>query len=312
MRCVVLGGRGFIGSHLVRALAASGHAVRSFDRPGAALPGYEPVEGVDWIEGDFLDRSALAAALAGCTVCYHLVSTTTPSTSNVDPLFDIESNLKGSVALLSVARSAGLRKIVFLSSGGTVYGQPRTLPIAEDHPTFPLCSYGIVKLAIERYLELEHRLHGLDYTVLRAANPFGEGQRTDAAQGAIAVFLGRALRGAPIEIWGDGSAVRDYLYIDDLVEAIMRAGECAAEERIINIGSGRGLSLNEVLDAIERVTGRPTQRVYRPARALDVAVSLLDIGRAERVLGWRPRVGFETGLRRFAAWLAGQAPSSAG
>lgn len=305
MRCLVLGGRGFIGSHLVDALLVRGFPVRCFDRPHVVSLGDAHLTNPNFelYEGDLASENDVAEALEGCKVCYHLVSTTLPKSSNEDPVFDIETNVLGTVRLLTHAVKAGMKKVIFVSSGGTVYGVPTQTPIPEEHPTDPICSYGITKLAIEKYLGLFKQLHGLDYTVLRLANPYGERQRTHASQGAVAVFLGKVLRGESVEIWGDGSVVRDYIHIADVVDALLVALERTGNEHIFNIGAGRGHSLNEVLDAIERVTGRTADRRYLPGRAFDVPASVLSIARAKQSLGWSPKVGFEQGLEKFAAWL---------
>lgn len=303
-RCLVLGGRGFIGSHLVDALLRQGYVVRCFDRPNVIPLGDTHLGNPNFelYEGDFASEADIAAALVDCDICYHLVSTTLPKTSNADPVFDIQSNLLNTVDLLTYAVKSGLKKIIFVSSGGTVYGEPLQVPIPETHPTDPVCSYGITKLAIEKYLGLFHRLYGLDYTVLRLANPFGEGQRIHSSQGAVAVFLGKVLRGEPIEIWGDGSIVRDYVYIADVVNALMLSIKQSTEEHVFNIGSGHGHSLNDVLDLIEKVTGLSAERRYALGRAFDVPVSVLNIARAREFLGWSPQVDFESGLYKFAAW----------
>ena len=305
LRCLVLGGRGFMGSHLINALLARGHEVVCFDRPHVA-PLDSRQQGhpaFRLVEGDFLSEADVASVLRGCDVCFHLVSTTLPQSSNADPVFDIETNLVGTVRFLAQARDAGLRKLIFVSSGGTVYGVPTKVPIDEAHPTNPTCSYGITKLAIEKYLDLFRKLHGPEYRVLRIANPYGEMQRTHASQGAVAVFLGKALRGEPIEIWGDGSVVRDYVYIGDVIDAFVRAMEYDGPERVFNIGSGKGLSLNDVLDTIDSVLGKPCQRRYIAGRDFDVPASVLSIERAASQLGWRPRVEFSSGVRRSAEWL---------
>lgn len=176
------------------------------------------------------------------------------------------------------------------------------MPIPESHPTNPLCSYGITKLSIEKYLDLFNHLYGLNYTVLRIANPYGERQRLQASQGAVAVFLGKILRGEPIDIWGDGSIVRDYIYISDVIDALM-ASLKETEEHIFNIGSGHGHSLNEILDVIERVTGRSSIRQYLPARSFDVPESVLSIEKARKILGWEPKIDFDTGVHKFTCWL---------
>ena len=180
-RCLVLGGRGFIGSHLTGALLAQGHQVRCFDRPSAGASDVQAADHAtcEFFVGDFTNQNDLARALEGIDTCFHLISTTLPKSSNADPAFDIESNVLGTVRMLTQAVRTGVRKVVFVSSGGTVYGVPESVPIAETHPTDPVCSYGIAKLAIEKYLALFHAERGLDYTVLLLANPFGEVQRIE-------------------------------------------------------------------------------------------------------------------------------------
>lgn len=304
-RCLVLGGLGFIGSHLVDALLQAGYLVRCFDRPHVAPGGFRhmDVPNYELFEGDFVNEADVSAALEGCDVCYHLVLTTLPKSSNVNPIFDVESNVIGTVRLLTHALKSGLKKVIFVSSGGTIYGSPQHVPIEETHPTDPVCSYGITKLTIEKYLGLFKQLHGLDCAILRIANPYGERQRTHASQGAIAVFLDKALRGEPVEIWGDGSVVRDYIYISDVIDALLSVINHTGERHVFNIGSGRGHSLNEVLGYIESETGRTIERRYLPSRSFDVPVNVLSIKRAQHDLNWSPKLGLDQGLRRFAHWL---------
>lgn len=303
--CLVLGGRGFIGSHLVTHLLSEGYRVRCFDRPNVLPIGSSHLDNPSFelIEGDFTSDADIERALDSCKVCFHLISTTLPKSSNADPLFDVETNLMGTLRLLQHAVKSGLKKMVFVSSGGTVYGAPQSVPIKEEHPNDPISSYGITKLAIEKYLFLFHTLHGLEYNVLRLANPYGEGQRIHASQGAVAVFLGHAQAGEPIEIWGDGSVVRDYIYIGDVVAALMATLRYQGVQRVFNIGSGVGLSLNQVLDALERLLGRSVQRNYLAGRSFDVPASVLCINRARECLDWRPLVAFDEGLARFSRWL---------
>jgi UDP-glucose 4-epimerase len=302
--CLVLGGGGFIGSHLAEALLAAGHRVRLFERPHLmALTAPGIAARAETVTGDFLNYGDLARALSGIEVVFHLISTTLPKPSNDNPVYDVETNLVGSLRLLELCRAHRVRKVVFSSSGGTVYGVPASVPIAEAHPTEPLCSYGIQKLAIEKYLQLEHALHGLDYCILRPSNPYGERQRTDVAQGAIAVFLERALRGEPIEIWGDGSVVRDYVYVGDVAEAFVRAVSYEGAQRVFNVGSGAGTSLKELIEKIGVLLGRKLAVDYRPARRVDVPVNVLDASAAARHLGWRPRTPLAQGLQRTCDWM---------
>lgn len=304
MRCLVLGGGGFLGSHLIDALLAEGHSVRVLARSGSSrvLP-MRAEAGIEWIKGDFLNREQLEAAVAGCDAVYHLISTTLPHASNQHPADDLQSNVSGTLQLLDcIVRHRGCR-IIFVSSGGTIYGLPQTIPIPETHPTEPLCAYGIGKLAIEKYIHLYHHLYGLDYCILRLANPFGERQRVAAAQGAITIFLDRVLRGQTIEIWGDGLVIRDYFHVSDASQAMLQALTYHGCERIFNIGSGHGLSLNDVLAHIESLLETPVHRRYLPSRPCDVPISVLDVSRAARHLNWQPQLCFSEGLARTASWL---------
>lgn len=306
MKCLILGGAGFIGSHLAEALLAEGHQVRIFDRPNLVRP-MELVadERIEWFEGDFLNADDLALVLPGSEAVFHLVSATLPKSSNDNPAYDVETNVIGTLRLLDIARTSGVQRVIFASSGGTVYGLPRTLPISETHPTDPLVSYGIAKLTIEKYLNMYHVLHGLDYCVLRLSNPYGERQRASASQGAVAVFLHKAIHNEPIHIWGDGNVTRDYIYIKDAAAALVRALSCKGEQRVFNIGSGQGLSLNQVLEAIEELLGRPVARTYEQERKFDVPANILDISRARDLLGWRPLIDFPAGLERTLRWMRG-------
>jgi UDP-glucose 4-epimerase len=297
---LVLGGAGFIGSHLVDALLHEGCRVRVFDR----MPRPSRLDAsVEFCEAEFTHGAELTAALDGCQTVFHLLATTDPKTSNDDPVHDLESNLTTTVRLLELARRSRVKKIVFASSGGTVYGVPETVPIAEHHETRPICSYGIHKLAIEQYLHLYHRLHGFDYSVLRISNAFGERQRPNASQGAVTVFLDKALRGQEIDVWGDGSVVRDYVYVRDVVSAFCEAARHTGMTKTFNIGSGRGTSVNELLSSIEALLGAPVSRRYLPTRPFDVPINVLDTSLAAEHLGWRPQHTFERGLSRTLEWL---------
>jgi len=303
VKCLVLGGGGFIGSHVVDRLLFGGHRVRILERP--RVPRYRDFtdsESIEWLEGDFQSAKVVRDAVDGIDALVHLVSTTLPKSSNDDPVFDVESNLVGTLRMMQFARVAGVRKIVFISSGGTVYGDPIVIPIPETHPTEPKVSYGIVKLAIEKYLAVFHALYRTEYVVLRVANPYGDRQRTETSQGAVAAFVERAISGTPIEIWGDGGITRDYVYIADVADAFLRALDYSGSERIFNIGSGRGHRLDEVVSTLERLLCRTLPVRHLPSRAFDVPSNVLDVSRAGAVLGWRPTTAFEDGLRATLAW----------
>lgn len=301
MKALVLGGEGFIGSHLVERLVASGHEVRVLSRRHGLFIGEGTRARAVFFRGDFADRELLARAIDGCQVVFHLASTTIPQTSNLDPVHDVQSNLVGTLGLLDLAVQAKVRKLVYVSSGGTVYGLADALPIAETHRTDPVCSYGIIKLAIEKYLHAWHFLHGLDYCVLRVANPYGERQLGTRRQGVIGSFVARMKADEPIEVWGDGEVVRDYLHVEDVARALEMAATLAVPAQVLNIGSGEGHSLNGLLAALGELAGVPPQVRYELGRRFDVPANVLDIGKAARVMGWQPEIPLAVGLRRL--WL---------
>lgn len=302
MRCLVLGAGGFLGGNLSAHLVASGHQVLAYDRhcnlEQLAERGFE----FERIEGDFCTESRWTELLGGVQVCYHLISTTVPKSSNADPAADVLGNVVGTLNLLEAARKYNVR-IVFASSGGTVYGAINSDAIDEEHPTNPLCSYGVTKLTIEKYLFLYRELHGVSSVVLRIANPYGEGQKPDSIQGAIGVFLGRILRGHTIDIWGDGSVIRDYIYVEDVVRAMVLASLYGGKSTVFNVGSGVGISLLEMLKMIEQVTGKTCEIIFHPPRGFDVPRNVLNISKARNELGWAPQVSILDGLERTAIWM---------
>lgn len=304
MKIAILGGGGFIGSAITDRLLKDGHEIRIFERPRIEpYRRFTDEENVDWITGDLMSVHDVSSAIDGTDVVLLLVSTTLPKSSNDDPVYDVQSNLVSSLQLLNAMVVKQVRKIVFISSGGTVYGNPAYLPIDEKHPTEPLVSYGITKLAIEKYLLLYQHLYGLKSTILRVANPFGERQRVETAQGAVGVFLSKAIRNQPIEIWGDGHVTRDYLYISDVAEAFARAVDYEGSYSVFNISRGVGTNLNELIALIERVLDREVIRYYQPGRPFDVPVSILDNSLARQELGWEPQVNLEEGILKTANWM---------
>lgn len=289
---MVLGGRGFLGTHLVGSMLAQGMSVRIFDRhpPSPALP--DPR--LEVVRGDLTSCRDIEPSLQGIDVVYHLISTTVPSTSNADLVADVESNLIGSLRLLEAMKRMDVGRIVFISSGGTVYGNPSKLPVSESDPVAPLCSYGIVKVAIENYLRMFSNLHGMTAVILRVSNAYGLHQHRIGVQGVIPTFFRRVMAGEPIEIWGDGSAVRDYIYASDVIVAMLRAGSLS-ESATFNIGSGIGHSLNDVLDIVCKVMGRRAEVNYFPHRNYDVHRIVLDISKAGKELEWKPSFTLEQG-----------------
>lgn len=294
MKCLVLGGNGFIGSHLSDKLLAEGHVVRVFDKFEEHYR--KPNAEIEYFFGDFGNRGLVANAIEGVDIVFHLISTTLPKTSNDDPVFDIQSNVIETLFLLEQCVNK-VKKIVYISSGGTIYGNPVTLPISEDSPTNPECSYGITKLTIEKYFALFAHLYGVNYSILRPSNPYGSRQNPFGIQGAISVFLGKVINNQKVEIWGDGQIVRDYIFIDDLIDGIYKAATLNSQKKIFNLGSGQGHSLNELLDIIRKVTETEILVEYKSQRSFDIQEIYLDITRAKEQLGWTPLTQLEKGVQ---------------
>jgi UDP-glucose 4-epimerase len=298
--CLVTGGAGFIGSHLVQGLLDEGSSVKVLDRPQIDYSSLAKVsERIQIIEGDFANRHIARIALEGADTLFHCASTTLPATADGHSIADVTENLVGTLNLLDEASLRGCKRLIFPSSGGTVYGPVTQTPIPESHSTHPICSHGIVKLAIEKYIHLMSIERGLKYTILRYSNPFGPRQRSINVQGAVAVFTHRILTRQPIDIWGDGSAVRDYLYIDDLVRGTLMASSSEnAVNQIFNIGSGVGVSVKELLSLIEKTLNVSAMVNFFNARHFDVPINVLAIDKARSCLGWSPSLSLQDGLRK--------------
>lgn len=289
-----------MGHSLIERLRREGYAVTCFDWWRA--PFLEAC-GATFVEGDMARPHALAEVVPGHDAVIHMACSVVPKSSTDDPYFDVVSNVGGAVNLLEAMRTHQVKRVVFISSGGVVYGVPRVVPISETHPTNPECSYGVTKLAIEKYMRLYSHLYGLSTCSLRLANPYGEYQRVRAAQGAVPVFCYKALKGETIEIWGDGSVSRDFLYVGDAVDAIVAALKQPEVTGEINVGSGEAHSLNDILRAIETALGKSIERTYISARSFDVPINVLDVTKAKQLLGWTPKTSLADGLQRTIDWI---------
>ena len=304
MKILIFGGGGFIGSTIADRLLAEGYPLRIFERPRVQpYRKFKDNESVEWLAGDLSSSHDVSDAIQGVDAVLHLVSTTLPKNSNDDPIYDVQSNVVASLHILNAMVAYKVSKIIFISSGGTVYGNPIYLPVDEVHPTNPVVSYGITKLAIEKYLQMYERLHGIKAIALRVANPYGERQRVETAQGAVGVFLHHALKGTPIEIWGDGSVTRDYIHVSDVAEAFVKALNYTGDLRLFNISSGVGTPLNALIDMLEAVLGRSIERQYLPRRSFDIPVSVLCNNLMRSELGLTPLVSMPQGIARTAEWM---------
>ncbi|KRD16496.1 MULTISPECIES: NAD-dependent epimerase/dehydratase family protein [Acidovorax] len=302
MRCAILGGAGFLGRHIGRAMASEGAEVWSVDR---SLPA---AGSAPWLAGevqaDCFDLSSWWDVVGGADVIVHLASSTVPATASEDPIQDVQTNLVGTLRLLQALRKKAARpKLLFASSGGAVYGRPQSVPLCESHPTMPMGAYGATKLAIEHHLRIEEAQHGLPCRILRLSNPYGEWQQPHGVQGVIAVFAHRALRSQPLDVWGDGSVVRDFVYAADVGHAFAAAARHEGETRIFNIGGGAGHSVNDIVRTLEQLLGRTVERRVFSARPFDPPVNVLDIQRAQKELLWKPTMAFEDGVAKSVEWL---------
>ena len=298
---LILGGCGFIGSALAAKLRTEGFDVTLLD----PLPPRDSTFRDRWIPGRIEDVPPTEKVLRPGMTVVHRAWASLPEPSNRDPYGDVASNLLPSLRWLEGCVEAGVARVIFMSSGGTVYGIPRSRPISEEHPTDPICSYGIAKLAVEKYLALFRRLHDLPYIVLRASNVYGPGKDPFGRQGAINVFLGNVERGEPIRIWGDGRVVRDYIYIEDLLALFVRCIDTRTgdETPVFNAGSGEGHSLRDILDRIRTVTGTDPKVEWTAGRKVDVPANVLDIRKARERFDWTPEVPLDEGIRRTWDWI---------
>lgn len=301
MKVLIIGGSGFVGSHIVDKFLSEKWEVTVFDmQPERYRP---PLDGVVFEHGDIGNKSKLEAVVARhFDVIVHSVSTTTPKSSNDNPEFDIMSNLVSTVNLLDICTRHKVGKLIYLSSGGAIYGDTESEQQVETDPVFPICSYAITKLAAEKYLYMYEKLHGLNYSVLRISNPYGPRQNPQAKQGVIPVFLRKMLSGERMEIWGDGSTVRDYIYVTDVATACFQAAT-NTKNGIYNIGSGIGISVSELVGILAKELDTTPQLAWLPERGMDVAKIVLNCEDARKSLHWRPTVPLHIGLKKTIAWM---------
>lgn len=284
-------GAGFIGQNFIRLALQSGDRLRVLDHKECP----KELEGkLDWIRGDLSDENAVRRALQHVEVVYHFISSTVPG-DITDESGELIQNVVQTLRLLKLCVQEKVRRIVFVSSA-SVYGVQTVLPIPETALTNPISSHGIHKLTIEKYLQLYQYQHGLECKIMRLSNPYGPGQSVTGRQGFIAIAIGRILAGEAVMIRGDGSTLRDYIYIDDVCEALHLLGTCRARENIFNVGSGQGHTLNQIISIIGELTGKPVQVVHADSRFVDIPASILDISREKAILGKSSKISLEAGL----------------
>ncbi|MHB8138200.1 MAG: NAD-dependent epimerase/dehydratase family protein [Smithellaceae bacterium] len=303
LKTLVIGGAGFIGTHLVSALIAAGRRVTVLDLQSEPPDGLQ--DGVTYHMGDFGRRELIRELLDDHQEVLHLAYASIPNTSFENPFADLLENLPPTLQLFSEVAEKG-RTLVFISSGGTVYGEAIQLPIREDHPTKPISPYGVTKLTLENYAYLYAVTHGLKFICVRPANAFGVGQRPFTGQGFIATAIASALNGRSIGIYGKQGTVRDYLYVSDLVAGIVSVLDKGRLSQTYNLGSGVGRSNMDVVEAISHLmknTGCEIHIKKFPKRPFDVQTNILDSTKLQEHTGWKPQVEFGEGLIYTHEWL---------
>ena len=298
-KCLVLGGNGFIGSHLVDALVEAGHSVRAFDK-FSKDPVYQAKD-VEVFTGDFLNRGDLSNALKDIEYVFHFISTTTPITAENDPLIDVETNIRMSIELLQECVEAGtVKRVLFASTGGAIYGSDKDSSLQETELPLPVSPYAIGKLTIEHYMRYFTVKHGLDSISYRISNPYGERQPLRRKQGVIPIFLEKLYNDQQLTILGDGSMVRDYIYVKDVAMSIATTFDKDHKSNVYNIGTGIGVSVSDLVSAIEQITGKTADKQYIAKPDTFVQKIILDTSLFVNEYGIKPTTSLTDGIA--ATW----------
>ena len=302
MRILVTGGAGFIGSHVTDRFVERGHEVAVLDDLSTGFREFVNPR-ARFFHVDLTDAAAVDACLAEFRpeVVDHHAAQIDVRQSVAQPRRDATINILGTLGLLESVQRHGVRKVIYASTGGALYGEARFLPATEDHPVNPEAPYGASKHTVEHYLYIWKLLHGLDYTVLRYPNVYGPRQNPHGEAGVNAIFIGLMLDDQRPRIFGTGEQLRDYLYVGDVVEANEIALSRGSGE-MVNLGTGVGTSVNDIFRELQRILAFPGEPIYEAPRPGEIQRIYLDAARAREVLGWTPRVSFREGLERTVAW----------
>jgi len=301
-RCLVVGGQGFIGCHLLPALLKDRKQVTSLDFGRKRR--VSAINGVSYVTGDYSNRALLKELLKASDEVIHLAYASQPNTSFLDPFSDLAQNVPPTLQLFELAAKYGVR-VLFVSSGGTVYGEATNIPVLEDHPTNPIAPYGVTKLTLEKYAYLYAVTHQLNIVIARPSNPYGEGQIPFSGQGFVPTAMALAYQGKDVLIYGKEGTIRDYIYIQDVVSGLLTVLNQGIAGEIYNIGSGMGLSNMQMIDCIRPILseqGKKLRTLHVDERPFDVRVNVLDSGKLNK-LGWQASMPLERGLSMTAVWL---------
>lgn len=306
MNTTIIGAAGFIGTNLALNLGKSKETSLTlvdaedfyFDHIRAA-----GLSNVRYVADPLTYESDLDRMVEGSDVVYHLFSTSNPSNSNRKIADELQGNVIFSSNLFEACGRQKVKKVVFISSGGTIYGKDTRCPCREDSATDPITSYGLQKLTIEKLMYLCHYIYGFDYKIIRLSNPFGPYQRPNGLLGVVTTFIYKALKREKLSVYGDGSVVRDFIFIDDVIRGIQQIVNGNSDYHVFNLGSGYGISVKQVIETISRVLKTELDVEYTPARNVDVPINYLDIGRYEKAFGALNPLPLEMGIEKTADFL---------
>lgn len=297
-KCIVFGGTGFIGKHLVSHLLTEGHSVTIFTRNGETQRELITHPKLTYVFGDFFNSHDINEATKGKEYVFHLISLTNPAISEEDPYIDVDTNVRMSIHLLEACVQNKVKRVIYTSSGGSIYGEGHKKSLSETDPTFPISPYAIGKQTIEGYLRYFYKKHQLDYLVYRISNVYGQGQNTaNNKHGVISVFLRNILAGKTLTIFGNGSMTRDYIEVHDLTSFMAKRFNQQSQYKLYNVGSGKGVTVNEILATIERVTQKKARIKHMLAPSSYVKDIVLDCSRASDEFGQIGITSLEDGIR---------------
>ena len=297
LKILIIGGTGFLGSQLVTKLHEKGHQIRVLSRGGAKKNVTH--KEIEYIKADVSNAQILSRAIDEIDYVYYFASTTNPKRSEDDLIFDLSSNLIPVINVLHQCVNKKVKKFIFCSSGGTVYGDQGKSPISETSSCDPVSSYGLVKLTIENYIKYFNYKYDLRYEILRLSNPYGANQFTDGTFGIIPTYIDSVTNNKIVNIYGDGKIVRDYIHIDDFICLNLKLLTTTKKNNILNVGTGIGTSINQLIRKIELHSGKKAKVRYLPKRKFDVSINYLDIKKVKEVYGWQPKIFLDDGLKSY-------------